>query len=107
MLVASDASALPRGWNTRAQNVKPNCCGSLCGKYHFSANAHRNRLSSGPKMANATRPSNTALAMFDGQREAAACSLSRHLLPTACRRYIHAAAAATSSDMRHSALATA
>ena len=28
----SDASALPRGWNTRYQNVSPNSSGSLFGK---------------------------------------------------------------------------
>ncbi len=67
-LVPSDASALPRGLNTRAQNVKPNSCGILFGKYHFSANAHSSRFASGPKITNATRPSTTAMPSACGQR---------------------------------------
>src|SRR5207302_2419902 len=67
MLVPSEASALPRGANTRAQKVKPNSCGNLFGKYHFSVNAHRNRLASGPKMANASSASRTATAAVRDQ----------------------------------------
>src|SRR5439155_8522406 len=47
-------------WNTRYQNVNPNSEGSLCGKYHFSAKAHRKRLSNGPKIANAISASTNA-----------------------------------------------
>ena len=71
MLVPSEASALPRGANTRAQNVKPNSCGNLLGKYHFSANAQRNRLASGPKMTNANNASRSAMPNIRGQLDAA------------------------------------
>src|SRR5438046_3887907 len=67
MLVPSEASALPRGANTRAQNVKPNSCGNLLGKYHFSANAQRNRLASGPKITNANNASRSAMPNIRGQ----------------------------------------
>src|SRR5947207_12552000 len=61
MLVPSEASALPRGANTRDQNVRPNSCGNLLGKYHFSANAQRNRFASGPKMTKASNASKIAM----------------------------------------------
>ena len=82
MLVPSDATAPPRGLNTRAQNDKPNSCGILLGKYHFSANAHRNRLASGPKIANATSASTSAVASIRGQRDADHCLI---VLAECCR----------------------
>src|SRR5688572_1182045 len=56
-LVPSDETAPPRALNTRAQNERPNSEGILFGKYQRSANAHSPRLTSGPKIANASRPS--------------------------------------------------
>ena len=86
MLVPSDASALPRGANTRRQNVKPYSSGSLLGKYHFSANAHSTRLSSGPKMMNASKAQQRRAHERAGSARAsgahAARSWRRSMLPT-------------------------
>src|SRR6476646_8609348 len=68
-LVPSDAIALPRGANTRCQNVNPYCDGSLLGKYQRSANAHSTRLSSGPTMTNASSASNNTQKRFGPSRE--------------------------------------
>jgi hypothetical protein len=64
MLVPSEASALPRGANTRRQKVSPYSSGSLFGKYHFSANAHSTRFRSGPKITKASSASMSARTTF-------------------------------------------
>ena len=56
-LVPSAAIVSLVGLNTSPQYLNPQVSGSLWGKYHWIATAHRARLASGPKITKAKPPS--------------------------------------------------